>query len=741
MSIAKSALSDSREETIEMVEAGIIENVHVDEDHVGSLDSFSRQASKIQEDNISVRQNKSPETAAMMEHEGCQANETMNLIHHPSNLYSYHTSQDTIDERATTIASRIGKRNKLMQDDPISELLRLEMIRDMPHNLTLKRSVKAKVTSSINLNARRKSISYWKKLSYQASMTISKMKAALKQCGSHFELWRYPIKNIEGHFGSGIATYFKFLRWLFLTNTIICLVSLLFVTIPQALVRSHIPAGFSSWDLFLGNGILANSILYYGFYENDTVTISSNFSYDMPSAYFVTFVFCYIFILILLCSKVAKTYKKCYIETSGGAYNRYANKIFCSWDWGISSSKAASLRSASIYTELEELLWDARNPPSPASCSMKIWTLLIRVAMTSLIFSILWGTGALLWLLLLERRFKEPNSPSVIIVPLVMTLIVNLIPPLISWSVKFERYSRPRVSFYVALVRMYALALTTILPLLLFWLSREGCWQTGLAQDVYRLLLLDLVIGVLGSLILQAFRVCLAPANSRPSFDLACNSLGLLYHQGLLWLALYLGPGLSLLGLIKLLLTFHAKRLELAYFCEIPARFWRAAHTHTLLLALAFLAMSGALGFLGYAIAWADSSACGPYAGDGGTDSYSKRTIERIAQRLLPQGWHSPVWDAVANVVSSPATGIAVVIAMCVAVYYLKAKAEASKQMVRILREMLVWQARDKEFLLKTFSTANDENWLRHRQQGKFLKEPQRNNLTDRSVHEASTSY
>jgi hypothetical protein len=45
-----------------------------------------------------------------------------------------------------------------------------------------------------------------------------------------------------------------------------------------------------------------------------------------------------------------------------------------------------------------------------------------------------------------------------------------------------------------------------------------------------------------------------------------------------------------------------------------------------------------------------------------------------------------------------------------VVVYYLRAKAEASKQMVRILREMLAWQARDKEFLLKTFSTASDKS-------------------------------
>jgi hypothetical protein len=40
------------------------------------------------------------------------------------------------------------------------------------------------------------------------------------------ELWYSSLKRIEGHFGSGVATYFKFLRWLFLLNTIVFLIRL-----------------------------------------------------------------------------------------------------------------------------------------------------------------------------------------------------------------------------------------------------------------------------------------------------------------------------------------------------------------------------------------------------------------------------------------------------------------------------------------------------------------------------------
>jgi hypothetical protein len=153
----------------------------------------------------------------------------------------------------------------------------------------------------------------------------------------------------------------------------------------------------------------------------------------------------YIFVNIILSFlnyRVARSYKKCYIETSGGAYNRYANKIFCSWDWGISSYKAASLRSASIYRELEELLWESKNESASISCSMKIWTLLIRVAMTTLIFAIMCGTGVLLWLLLNEHQAKESNIFSVLTVPVVITAIINLFPPLISWSVSEKFFKK-----------------------------------------------------------------------------------------------------------------------------------------------------------------------------------------------------------------------------------------------------------------------------------------------------------
>ena len=48
-----------------------------------------------------------------------------------------------------------------------------------------------------------------------------------------FELWRSHIRQVEGHFGTAVASYFVLLRWLFYMNMAIFAVWTLFVLVPQ----------------------------------------------------------------------------------------------------------------------------------------------------------------------------------------------------------------------------------------------------------------------------------------------------------------------------------------------------------------------------------------------------------------------------------------------------------------------------------------------------------------------------
>lgn len=132
--------------------------------------------------------------------------------------------------------------------------------------------------------------------------------------------------------------------------------------------------------------------------------------------------------------RVAHSYKKCFIETSGGIYNQYAMKIFCGWDFGISSYKAAKLCSASIYRELKELLGEA-DSDIDLSCFTKFLTISIQILMTIFVLAMIAGTGGLLWILLNQHKADMTNVWSVLMVPLIVTGIMNSFPSLISWLV------------------------------------------------------------------------------------------------------------------------------------------------------------------------------------------------------------------------------------------------------------------------------------------------------------------
>ncbi|XP_034948766.1 transmembrane channel-like protein 5 [Chelonus insularis] len=624
-------------------------------------------------------------------------------------------SQVHSEDHVDSIVSHIKLQEDLMQDDPMSEMRRIEALKGIPECLTVKRSVKDKLNNSINQDSKKKVLSQWKRFRYTTSIFFIKMFITLKDFLSSIELWYSAIKSIEGNFGSGVATYFKFLRWLFLLNCMNCLLSILFIILPQSLVKAYsYDTEFNFGDIFIGKGFLENTILYYGFYSNVSAEYIVGYKYDIPSAYFLTMTCCYLLSFILLSIKVARSYKKCYIETSGGIRNTYATKIFCSWDHNISSSKAASLRSASIYRELKELLAETKSSSNSLFTLKKCSKLFIDFLSVCLVILAITATGMLLWNLLeLHKPSREADPSSYLTIPLIVTIIMTVFPLFLSRLAKYENYRSQRNALYVTMIRIYSMAVIVIATLLIYWLSYStfDCWQTELAQEIYRLIIFDFLIFTIGSFLVEAVHYYIHSSVqkniSAPSFDIALNTLNLIYNQILFWVVFYFSPPLSLIIVVKLFLTFHIKKYGLMRYCEPPSIPWRAAQTQTLFLALSFLGMTGTLTVLGYIFTSVQSNECGPFK------NYTY-TWEAIVEYVFNIKRDSELWKIITKI-ARPGVGAAIIVALSMIVYYLRAKAEASKKMVRILREMLVLQTRDKDFLMHEFSKVADENWLQRR--------------------------
>lgn len=123
--------------------------------------------------------------------------------------------------------------------------------------------------------------------------------------------WESRIKEIESHFGSAVASYFIFLRWLFWINLVIFLTLTIFVAIPEILTADKNHAGdrkillpeeikksthyLTLWEF---EGVLKHSPFFYGWYTDWDIP---NGGYRLPLAYFLAnlIVYTYSFVTIL----------------------------------------------------------------------------------------------------------------------------------------------------------------------------------------------------------------------------------------------------------------------------------------------------------------------------------------------------------------------------------------------------------------------------------------------------------
>ncbi|XP_018350530.1 PREDICTED: transmembrane channel-like protein 5 isoform X2 [Trachymyrmex septentrionalis] len=650
------------------------------------------------------------------------------------------------EECANAIASHLQSSEKFMHDDPKLEQFRMETVRTIPQCLAVKQSVKSQLLETVNQKTTKRSISCWKLFKYNVSLKFVKIWVTMQDFLSTMKLWHRTIKTIESHHGSGIATYFKFLRWLLFLNTISCILSVSFIVIPQSLDQVYISNDIKVLDFLTGSGFLSRTVMYYGFYSNGTVDVSFGTKYSIPFAYFLTLLFCYIITFVILSLKVISSYRKSYVETCGKVHNLYSSKIFCGWDFSISSSKTAFLQSASIYKELEELLAETKQHKRLHWCT-KFLLIIIQFAVTSIVIFMIFGAGALVWMLLSHYNIEAPVTISIMIVPIVITAIIHIFPAIISYLTSLERYNNKRTELYVTIVRNYIVAAIIIGTLFVFWIihSTSYCWQTHLGEEIYRLIVLDFIASLFGAF-LHFTRSVLHKRYStkigKPEFDIARSTLNLIYNQMLFWMGFYFNPLISIMIMIKLIFTFYVKRYELKRYYQRPLQSWRAAQTQTLFLALTFLSIIVILFTIGYIITNVKSDECGPFRNH-------LHTWDFIVDGMLSLKRDSTFWRVISELASS-VTSAVILVGMSIAVYCLRAKAEASKEISQIFSNMLLLQSQDKQFLINSFGKCaknkrtfipNEISFvqdIRHDEQNRTNKEAllHRHNLPSTSFEE-----
>ncbi|XP_064410945.1 transmembrane channel-like protein 1 [Latimeria chalumnae] len=282
--------------------------------------------------------------------------------------------------------------------------------------------------------------------------------------------WEMKIKEIESHFGSSVASYFIFLRWMYGINMILFGLTFGLVMIPEVLMgkpygtmpRKTVPRGeqdnamnFATlWDF---GGYAQYSVLFYGYYNNQRSIGWLRFR--LPLSYFLVGVgtIAYSFMVVI------RTMAGNANEEGGGddtSFN-FSWKIFTSWDYLIGNPETADNKFASITTSFKESILEEQESRKEENIHL---TRFLRVLANFLVLCCLAGSGYLIYFVVrrsqkfalegLERYgWWERNE-----VNMVMSLLGMFCPTLFDVISALENY-HPRIALRWQLGRIFALFL------------------------------------------------------------------------------------------------------------------------------------------------------------------------------------------------------------------------------------------------------------------------------------------
>ncbi|KAK9885170.1 hypothetical protein WA026_010680 [Henosepilachna vigintioctopunctata] len=623
----------------------------------------------------------------------------------------YHADQAEIhlENHAKLIVSKMEEDLSTMEGKMESEIFTKETLKHMPQCLTIKRSVKRKLTESMKDKTKARPISLWKRMKYRSSMKYSQMKRHFKDVVYTCELWYDSLKTIEGQFGSSTSSYFKFLRWLFLMNVLMTIATLIFIVLPEVMHRNMTELKdnlmrFEIWDVFTGQGSFTNSILYYGNYSTQTLNIFG-LPYNMPHAYFYTMLCLYVVSVLILGYSVTQSYRKSFIQAEEGLKNVFGVKIFCGWDYSITNQDAANLNTKAVYNGLKELLSEVEMKDIEISWTKKIKIIFKRFIAFITIFAVVAVSGISLWLLM------DMNVGNNMEFPLLVALLANLlnviIPMLFTKVARYENYKKQSHAVGITLIRSFLLSTVIVGTLVVFWLthsSEKECWETSLGQEMYRLIISDFFLTLAIHVIHFVFFIVKRRCLKWPvfiEFDVASNTLDLIYSQSLFWVGFYFSPLLSLVVSIKIFCTWYVKKYYVLLVCQPSTKAWRASQTHTWFLTLTFLTALATNCLMIFIITKKSPTDCGPF------QDY------RYFYEILLEIFNKDKFPLLAYIeyVTKPGVVTLIIMALCVQVYYIKQKANGQRNLVKILRSMIAWETKDKKFLLESISNITKGEW------------------------------
>ncbi|XP_044053140.1 transmembrane channel-like protein 2-B [Siniperca chuatsi] len=283
--------------------------------------------------------------------------------------------------------------------------------------------------------------------------------------------WERKIKEVESHFGSSVASYFIFLRWMYGLNLVLfgfmfglvvlpeILMGLPYGSIPRKTVPREEQATAMDYSvLFDFGGYCKYSFLFYGYYNNEPMI--GVLQFRLPLSYLLVGVGIFGYSLMVVIRTMARNANEGGDGAEEGDFT-FSWKMFTSWDYLIGNPETADNKYASITTSFKESIVDEKENQKDENIHLRRF---LRVLANVLIMCSLAGSGYLIYFVVKRSQefskmdkndlsWLEKNE-----VELVMSLLGLVCPPLFETIGELEDY-HPRIALKWQLGRIFALFL------------------------------------------------------------------------------------------------------------------------------------------------------------------------------------------------------------------------------------------------------------------------------------------
>ncbi|KAJ6628029.1 Transmembrane channel-like protein 7 [Pseudolycoriella hygida] len=302
--------------------------------------------------------------------------------------------------------------------------------------------------------------------------------------------------------------------------------------------------------------------------------------------------------------------------------------------------------------------------------------------------------------------------------PYLAIVFMNLLVPLIfNYLVQFERYS-PKFVIKITLLRTVFLRLSSLAVLLsrfyilvsndlpeghCYMVRTPMCWETYVGQQFYKLFITDFATHIVVTFFINFPRSLLARHSNKKfvkligeqEFELSKHVLDVVYSQTLCWLGSFYAPFLPAIAVVLNFFMFYIKKFACLINSKPSPILYRASRSNSLFMFILLLSFVVAVVPVVYAVAEIlPSKSCGPFRG---LDSVWEAAITAFMK--LPLFFRNIIFFF-----GTAGFAIPCFVVLTLLLYYYYAVSAANKHMVEVLKNQLVLEGHDKQFLLNRLS-------------------------------------